>query len=363
LRYRRSADLVLYWEDGDLIFENYAQQTRISAEPLTCSLLGYCAESRSFAEICSFLDEFSESSILDSLTQLCANRILEALAPKTTDHSHAMQSWAGWNPAAGFFHFSTKDFPFAEDPVEATAELKKLARREPMPLPLKRYPHARKTKLPNRKTTGDFPDVLKARRTWRIYGRKPVPLESLAQTLQLAFGIQGWAKIPGLGRVAMKTSPSCGCLHPIEAYVLANNVQGLRRGLYHYNAEHHELERLRGGLPKKVLEKNLGHQWWFAKSGFLVLMTAVFARTQWKYKFPRVYRGILLEAGHLCQTFCLAATWKGLAPFSTIAYMDKQWEKWLGIDGINESLLYIAGAGTRPANLKDAHIGVLQEHR
>jgi hypothetical protein len=72
-----------------------------------------------------------------------------------------------------------------------------------------------------------------------------------------------------------------------------------------------------------------------------------------------VYRGILLEAGHLCQTFCLAATWKGLAPFSTIAYQDTQWEKWLGIDGINESLLYIAGAGTRPRQLKGAHLGKL----
>ena len=102
-----------------------------------------------------------------------------------------------------------------------------------------------------------------------------------------------------------------------------------------------------------------GNQWWFTKAAFLVLITTVFGRTRWKYEFPRVYRGILLEAGHLCQTFCLTATWRGLAPFCTIAYADTQWEKWLGIDGVNESLLYIAGAGTRPKNTRGAHIAAL----
>jgi SagB-type dehydrogenase family enzyme len=107
------------------------------------------------------------------------------------------------------------------------------------------------------------------------------------------------------------------------------------------------------------LQRNLGNQWWFAKGAFLVLMTAVFGRTRWKYDFPRVYRGILLEAGHLCQTFCLTATWLGLAPFCTIAQTDTQWEKWLGIDGVRESMIYVAGAGTLPADMRDAHIGMI----
>ena len=34
------------------------------------------------------------------------------------------------------------------------------------------------------------------------------------------------------------------------------------------------------------------------------------------------YRVVLFDGGHLCQTFCLVATWLGLAPFCTAALKD-----------------------------------------
>jgi len=77
-------------------------------------------------------------------------------------------------------------------------------------------------------------------------------------------------------------------------------------------------------------------------------MTAVFSREQWKYPTARAYRVIQLDAGHLCQTFCLVATWLGLAPFCTAALADTRIEKTLGIDGISESVIYAAGVGHRP---------------
>jgi hypothetical protein len=42
------------------------------------------------------------------------------------------------------------------------------------------------------------------------------------------------------------------------------------------------------------------------------------------------------------------ATSLGLAPFSTMALADSKVEKALGIDGVNESILYTAGVGHRP---------------
>jgi nitroreductase len=79
-------------------------------------------------------------------------------------------------------------------------------------------------------------------------------------------------------------------------------------------------------------------------------MTAVLPRLYWRYEHPRAYRALLLEAGHVCQTFCLAATWLGLAPFCTMALDDSRIERDLGIDGVEEALIYAAGAGTRPAD-------------
>lgn len=79
-------------------------------------------------------------------------------------------------------------------------------------------------------------------------------------------------------------------------------------------------------------------------------MTAVFPRVLWKYRFSHAYRVVLLDAGHLCQTFCLVATWLGLAPFCTAAFADSLIEKDLRLDGIMESPLYLAGVGMPAAD-------------
>ncbi len=176
--------------------------------------------------------------------------------------------------------------------------------------------------------------------------------EKLASLLGLSFGVQWWVDLPGMGRVALKTSPSGGARHPIEAYVLVLRVRGLPRGLYHYAAGAHRLELLRGGASAAEAIRYLNGQSWFGGAAAVVLMTALFARTQWKYPGPRAYRAILIDAGHVCQTFCLVATWLGLAPFCTMALADSRIEADLGIDGVTESVLYAAGVGTPPPGLK-----------
>jgi nitroreductase len=57
---------------------------------------------------------------------------------------------------------------------------------------------------------------------------------------------------------------------------------------------------------------------------------------------------VLLDAGHLGQTFALAATSLGLAPFCTAAIDDPRIEQHLGVDGIDEAVLFAVGVGARP---------------
>jgi hypothetical protein len=38
----------------------------------------------------------------------------------------------------------------------------------------------------------------------------------------------------------------------------------------------------------------------------------------------------------------------GLAPFSTFAFTERTWERRLGLDGVAETPVYLAGVGTRP---------------
>jgi SagB-type dehydrogenase family enzyme len=221
-----------------------------------------------------------------------------------------------------------------------------------MPAPVKHYPKAAKIALPAPQQSGEFPRVLLARRTWRKFSSQPVELSALSTLLGFSFGVRCWVDVPGLGRLALKTSPSEGSRHPIETYVLARRVANLPPGLYHYAADKHCLERLKRGANSSQLSRYLAGQKWYGKAAALILMTAVFGRPQWKYQSPRAYRAVLIDAGHLCQTFCLVATWLGLAPFCSMALADSRIEADLGIDGVSESVLYAAGVGTLPRNLK-----------
>ncbi len=217
-----------------------------------------------------------------------------------------------------------------------------------MPESAKHYSKALQFPLPAPERGSEFVRVLLARRTWRRFSRRPLKLSALGTLLGLTWGVQRWMKLPGLGRVALKTSPSGGARHPVEVYVLALGVRGLPRGLYHYAADRHRLELLRKGASFRQVASYLPGQSWYGSAAALMLMTAVFARTQWRYQFSRAYRVVLAEAGHVCQTFCLVATWLGLAPFCTAALADSRIEKDLGVDGVTESVLYAAGVGTRP---------------
>jgi SagB-type dehydrogenase family enzyme len=349
LRYLRSPFVIIYWRDGHLVFENFLTRSQITADPLTTSLLDFFDRWKSVAELCATKPQYAPASLKRAAAQLVQHSLLQREDQPLPAGHDALAAWSKWNPAAGFFHLSTRNLRFADDDEEEFRSLVRLAKSKPIPLPIKRYRTAKKIPLPSPAVDGEFARVLLRRRTWREFSREPIALQSLGDLLGLTFGVRHWVKLPRIGSVAVKTSPSGGSMHPIEAYVLARNVKGLAAGFYHYCAADHRLELLKSGATPRDITRLLAHQWWYSSAGFVVFLTAVFARTRWKYDYARAYRAVLIEAGHLCQTFCLTATSLGLAPFCTMAFADSKIENILGIDGISESALYVGGAGMPPA--------------
>ena len=239
-------------------------------------------------------------------------------------------------------------FLHGEEAAQYDDYLEHRARVESPPPPFKK-PRGRGQSLPWPRYSGEFATVVRSRRTWRGFGRRRISKLTLAKLLDLTFGAQMTGVRQGV-RVMFRTFPSGGGCHPLEAYVLAVQVEGVTPGLYHYAAKTRRLHLVRRGANSDLVATYLADQPWFRDAGALVLMSAVMPRVWWRYPHPRSYRAVLLEAGHACQTFCLAATWLRLAPFCTIALDDERIERDLGIDGTNEILLYAAGVGTRPAD-------------
>jgi SagB-type dehydrogenase family enzyme len=361
VRLRRARHIVLYWRESRLVVHNYATGRRVQVTPPLCQLLDYCGEWRTLEEIATALD--LPEKLLSPLTRRLVSRALLERSDRREDpRALAMGTLDRWNPEAGLFHTATKDVRFWSA-REAARQARLQARHAPMPEPIKRYRGAATVDLP-RPARGPFAEVLLARRTWRRFSARPLSLDDLATLLGLSVGVQQWAR-SGSTELALKTSPSGGARHPIECYVAARDVQGLRAGIYHYAADRHALERVRGPVPVTRLASYYPSSGYFAKAPAHVFLTAVFARQLWRYPYSRAYRAALAEAGHVCQTFCLTATALGLAPFCLMGLADSLIERDLGIDGITESILYAAGVGHRPKGALSAPLvrGTLKTRR
>lgn len=198
--------------------------------------------------------------------------------------------------------------------------------------------------------------LLRARATCRNFDvGAGVALVDLAAILHRVFGAQATQELAPGAVMLKKNSPSGGGLHPVEAYVLAQRVQGLATGLYHYDGVAHALEPMQL-LPAADLAP-LAHelvagQAWFADAPVLVLMAARFERNFWKYRrHAKAWKVVLLDAGHLSQNFQLSATEQGYGAFVTGAINDRCAERAFKFDGLSTGAIAVCGMGRRAAEL------------
>jgi SagB-type dehydrogenase family enzyme len=350
--FRRSPHIVCHWADGALVIRNYATRTMLSGDALTLGLLEYFGDWRPAAPLSRMLS-VSPARMRRALRLLVRTSMLHQSDRPVKPAEQAMTAWSDWNPEAGFFHFFTKDAPYAADTEVAVAYLRKRLEERPVPPSAKPYRNGVRIRLPAVHARDRFSRVLLARRTWRQFGGRPVSVRTLSTLMRLTFGTHKFLDLGAIGKAMLRTSPSAGACHPLEAYVVVRKVNGVAPGIYHYRPHDHELVRV-NRTSRSTIARHLCGQSWYGDASFLVLITAVFARTEWKYPFPRAYRAVLLEAGHFCQTFCLAATAFRLAPFCSAALADSLVERDLRLDGVTESVLYACGVGTRPRGVRSA---------
>jgi SagB-type dehydrogenase family enzyme len=330
---------------------NYATRVTTEASPLVCELLHACSRWCTIADIRAATGAGGRL-LPDFIERLVSLTLLEQTDKPADPRTQAMTAFARWNPEFGFFHSATKDVHFSSQ-REARRHSSTMPVHPPMPSPIKQYRGAAAVRLPPPAVNTPFADVLLGRRTSRRYSSNPVTRDELATILALSSGVQLWASTPS-GEVPLKTSPSGGARHPIECYVVARAVAGLKAGIYHYRADSHVLERIRGPVPMKRMRAYVPESGYFAAASAMVFFTAVFERQLWRYPYSRAYRAALIEAGHVCQTFLLSAISLGLAPYCVLGLADTLVEQDLGIDGIAESVLYCAGVGRPPRGTRSA---------
>ena len=344
-RVRRARALLAHWERGRLAFLNFAQRRSVGADSLAIPFLDFFDRWRTMHDAVRHFDAYSSASVRRTIEGLLRHGLLVAERSAEADLDQRIaKAWAPWLPE-GAFHFATKDAAYVRMNWSRRRLMAALPD-TPQPAKFKTIRGAKRVQLPRQRFAGsEFLDVLMARRTHREFLPRDLPLEAVSRLLALVWGFTGSLDTPMFGKLPRRTSPSGGARHPGEVYLMALRVDGLSPGLYHYHSARHRLELVNRDVSAAKAAQYCAHQEYAGKAAALFLMTAAFPRTMWKYHRPRAYRVVLLDAGHLAQTFCLVATWLGLAPFCTAALEDSLIEKDLRIDGVNESILYVLGVG------------------
>ncbi|MEJ0007557.1 MAG: SagB/ThcOx family dehydrogenase [Steroidobacteraceae bacterium] len=124
----------------------------------------------------------------------------------------------------------------------------------------------------------NFFDTLRARRTHREFASGPVSLENVSQLLHTTWGVQGYWQTKAYGKLAYKTSPSGGARHPVEVYLMALRVDGLKRGIYHYQARNNRLALLPAKASPRLATECCSGQASLGEAAALFFMTAVFCQ-------------------------------------------------------------------------------------
>jgi putative peptide maturation dehydrogenase len=263
-----------------------------------------------------------------------------------------------WRNASAAMHYTSRwhgvDTGAIEQHYAETGAGNLLEQLGPAPPPVRERssPSARQ-KLPA--TVPSPLDALLDRRvTCRNFDRtRALTLAQFSAVLHRAYGaraVDNYA--PGV-RLLKKGVPSAGGLHPTEAYLLVQRVDGVAPGLYHYHPVDHALEpiaALSADEASALAKRFVAAQAWFVDAQAIVLPVSRFRRTFWKYRdHAKAYRALILDVGHLSQAMYLAATELGLGAFITAAVNEIDIEQAFGLDPLEEGPLAVCGFGIRAA--------------
>ncbi len=189
----------------------------------------------------------------------------------------------------------------------------------------------------------DVRTAMETRTTLRKYTQQELTLNELSYLLWITQGVKSITDRPA----TLRTVPSAGSRHAFETYLLINRVESLNPGVYRYSALKHCVYAV--NMEVNINEtittacKSQSHVRTSAATFFWV---AVLERMSWRYS-ERAARYVLLDAGHVCQNLYLAAESIGCGVCGIAAYDDDLTNAALGLDGVDELVVYAATVGKR----------------
>lgn len=210
------------------------------------------------------------------------------------------------------------------------------------------YPGHERVSLPSPSDSvdTDLTTAIDERRSTRSFDGTAISRQTLSTLLHYSCGVtQRGERDDTRTEAAFRAYPSGGGLYPVEPYVIVpNSGETLAAGVYYYASHEHVLRRLDGNSTDAIAAFLTGDLFDADDTAVCLVLTGAFWRSKAKYG-PRGYRFVHQEAGHIMQNFQLIAGALGLhsVPFASVE--EKRLEPVLGVDGVEESVVYTGFAG------------------
>lgn len=338
---RRASCLLAWYDDQDVVLENFVSGRQCVVHPALLPVLASLTQPQPYGELIARLGAGSTPIV----EQLIDQHVLLATGTAMDVRDAAIDGHWQWGLNARYFHFSTAQTQFSTNLEQEHIELREMASRIPQPRPFKTYGGEGFPVAAEQLPQVDFFDVLRRRRTGRKFRRTSLPRAALSSLLEAVWGVSMSLHDNDVGPITLKTSPSGGARHPTEAYFAALRVEDVPPGIYHFDGLRNVAELLRSPMLEDEVVQACAGQPWVADASVVFFMTSVVERSTWKYKNSHAYRVLLLDAGHLGQTFHLVCTALGLSPWTSAAFDTAAVERLIGIDGVAEVAIYTAACG------------------
>lgn len=299
--------------------EDLATRRRFALSNSGVLLLIACLQQQEDTDLIADVAErlgLSEPAVARTVDTLLRHKLLTS----TTDnmpqwHAELRRRWAakGWLASADY-HVATYDYTFLggvqEDRIATRQRMQGYGLVEEDKNRYKCYPNALRT-IPLAPLEASQLDMPISAVLTRSATTEPLASEQLCRILAMAFGQVGHYRINWQGEPAVRrTTPSGGSRHPTEAYVTVVDVPGLEPGWYHFVTSPPALELLQAGdVDTETLRTQfpltVGRAPFPVRA--IVILTTLFERNMYRYREPRTFRTIHMDAGHLAGTVQAAA--------------------------------------------------------
>lgn len=331
--YKRSPFLFIYWnEKNEVILYNYNRHTKAVLSKDVLKILEILYEWKSYEEIYHALK--IDSSTLRKALQLLVKLKFVHKEPIIKEDSSSSGTRI-WEPVDLAFQRQRSfggAYPMSD-------------RMRKSPSPVKHVKGLSSVALPkvhnsdNNEKRHSLLDTLNNRKSIRKYSKYGMNKSDLSRFLYHSARIKKIYK-SDQGTLTKRPYPSGGGRYPLEIYVLNNRISDIQKGLYYYDPYKHKLLLL--SRNKKYQREfnefilDVQGQSMNREPDIVLIITAVFARTMWKYSKIALSL-IMSDLGCLYQTMYLVATEMNLAPCPIGGTHEQLVRDWLNLHWFEES--------------------------